>query len=188
MSHPIRTFVALPIPLSEPLKDIVREFQKMGRALKPVNAECTHLTLKFLGETPTAQIPEITKIVERVAVDARAWELELVGLGAFPHWGRPSVVWAGVHPTEPLTEIAKELESQFEPLGFPPEKRAFHPHLTLARIKAKPPTLLKAIADANENESFGTQTIDRVILYQSELQPSGPIYTPLHTATLTSPL
>jgi 2'-5' RNA ligase len=80
--------------------------------------------------------------------------------------------------------MARRLETIVEPLGFPRESRAFHPHLTLARIKAKPPKELKEIADANENQSFGTQTIDRVILYQSDLQKTGPVYTPLATASL----
>jgi 2'-5' RNA ligase len=56
--------------------------------------------------------------------------------------------------------------------------------LTLARIKARPPKELQEIADANENKSFGMQTIDRVVLYQSDLQKSGPVYTPLATASL----
>lgn len=187
MSESIRTFIAVPIALPSSLKAIVREFQDMGRAVKPVNAESTHITLKFLGDTPTADLPAISPIIESVAADTKTWELELVGLGAFPHWGRPSVVWAGISAGEPLTQMAEAFETQLEPLGFAPEKRAFHPHLTLARIKAKPPSSLKALADANEHQSFGTQTIDRIIFYQSELQPDGPVYTPLQTVSLASP-
>lgn len=186
MSDPIRTFIALPISLPSALKAMVREFQEMGRAVKAVSTESTHITLKFLGDTPSKQLPEIIKILESAAANARAWELELVGVGAFPHWGRPSVVWAGVQPAEPLTTLAQELEAQFEALGFPPEKRAFHPHLTLARIKAKPPAQLMEIAEANEHRSFGHQTIDQVMFYQSDLQPEGPVYTPLHTIALES--
>jgi 2'-5' RNA ligase len=72
-------------------------------------------------------------------------------------------------------------------LGFPRERRAYHPHLTLARIKAKPPAELQEIAEAHKSTPFGRQTIDRVIWYQSELQSTGPVYTSIATILLGLP-
>ena len=184
MSRSMRTFVAVEISLPAELRSMLRQFREMGRAVKAVESAATHITLKFLGDTPLDLLAEIAKAIESAMGSREAFELELKGIGAFPHWGRPQVVWAGVFPEEPLVHIAEALENALEPLGFPRERRAFHPHLTLARIKAKPPAELKEIADAHETESFGTQIIDTVIYYQSELKPAGPVYTPLSTIIL----
>lgn len=182
MPELLRTFIALEISLPPSLQEILQQLREMGSALKVVNSESVHVTLKFLGETPIETLPEIGKVMESVAGGQEAFDLELIGLGAFPHWGRPRVAWAGITPKEPLQHIAKRLETDLEPLGFPREGRAYNPHLTLARIKAKPPRELKQLAETHESTSFGKQTVDRVILYQSVLEKSGPIYTPLATA------
>ncbi len=187
MTKPVRTFVAVEISLPTELRTVLRQFREMGRAVKAVESAATHITLKFLGDTPMEQLGEIANAIESAAGSREAFELELKGIGAFPHWGRPQVVWAGVSPEQPLVQLAKQLEEALEPLGYPRERRAFHPHLTLARIKAKPPAELKEIADAHETESFGSQIIDTVIYYQSELKPTGPIYTPLSTMLLQNP-
>jgi 2'-5' RNA ligase len=184
MSERLRTFIAVKISLPPALRTILRRFREMGRAVKAVDSETAHLTLKFLGDTPTQVLADVGNIVESVAGAFEPFDLELAGIGAFPHWGRPQVAWAGVIPTVPLLEMAGRFETELEPLGFPREKRAYHPHLTLARIKAKPPAELKDIAEAHESTDFGGQTIDRVIWYQSELQRTGPIYTPLSTILL----
>ncbi len=181
MSEHARTFVAVEISLPAELRTILRQFREMGRAVKAADSAAMHITLKFLGDTPMEELAKIAKAVESALGNCEAFELESKGIGAFPHWGRPQVVWAGVVPEEPLVQIADALENTLEPLGFPKERRAYHPHLTLARIKAKPPAELKQIADAHETQSFGTQIIDTAIYYQSELEPTGAVYTPLST-------
>jgi RNA 2',3'-cyclic 3'-phosphodiesterase len=187
MSEPLRTFIAVKVSLPQALRTVLRRFREMGRAVKAVDSDTTHITLKFLGDTPADQLAEVGRIVETVAGDFKSFDLELTGLGAFPHWGRPQVAWVGINPSEPLVEMARRLETELEPLGFRRERRAYHPHLTLARIKARPPAVLQDIAEAHETTSFGTQTIDQVVWYQSELQKTGPIYTPLSTTVLQSP-
>jgi 2'-5' RNA ligase len=184
MPESLRTFIAIEIPLPPSLQKLLEELRDMGPALKLVDTESTHITLKFLGDTPIESVPEICKTLDVVAGEAEAFALELVGTGAFPHWGRPQVVWIGVSPKAPLEKLAARLESELEPMGFPKENRAYNPHLTLARIKTKPPKELKPLADGHGTTSFGRQTIDRVILYQSVLQKSGPVYTPLATVPL----
>ncbi len=181
---PVRTFVAATIVLPPALRTILRELREMGRAVKAVNSESLHITLKFLGDIKPDQLPEVQTLLETAAERVPTFALELVGIGAFPHWDRPQVVWVGTDFPDPLLELARQLEQDLEPLGFPKEKRAYHPHLTLARIKAKPPTELKELADAHETESFGRQPIEQVVLYQSDLTPAGSVYTPMLTVSL----
>lgn len=184
MSQTIRTFIAAPIILPDPLRSILRRLREMGRAVKAVDPENPHITVKFLGDTSPEHVSEVTERFEAVLGGVDAFEIELAGIGAFPHWKRPMVTWAGAIDAEPLTEIANRLENELEPLGFPKERRAYHPHLTLARIKAKPPPELHEIAQAHETTSFGQQKIDRLVLFQSELQKTGAVYTLLKTVTL----
>lgn len=184
MPEMLRTFIAIEISLPPTLQSIVIELREMGSALKVVDTDSTHITLKFLGDTPVEVLPQIGKVMESVANGLQAFDVELNGIGAFPHWGRPTVVWAGVSPKEPLQHMADRLEAELEPFGFPKESRAYHPHLTLARIKTKPPRELKPLAEIHETTSFGRQTINHIILYESVLQKSGPIYTPLASVPL----
>lgn len=70
-----------------------------------------------------------------VARRTSSFEIALGSFGVFPE--NPDVLWAGVETgKEPLTRLARDLESALETLGFPAEKRAFRPHVTLARFKS----------------------------------------------------
>ncbi len=183
MPETLRTFIAIEISMPPSLRKLLEQIRDMG-LVKVVDSASAHVTLKFLGDTPIELLPDVIKAMASVAGGFEAFDVELAGTGAFPHWGRPQVVWAGISPKDPLQKMAARLEDVLEPLSFPKEGRAYHPHLTLARIKAKPPRELKELAKAYETTSFGTQSIDRVILYQSELQKGGPVYTPLATTLL----
>lgn len=156
----------------------------MGRPVKPVSADNLHLTLKFLGDTNPTRIPEISKAVSEAVNGEKIIEGRIVGLGAFPRIQRPSVIWAGLENGEPLIRIAECLETKLSGLGFHPEQKPFHPHLTLARIKSKPPAELAELLNENPATDFGVVSIASVELFQSELQPNGPRYAVLASAEL----
>lgn len=180
----LRTFIGVKIAATPALTDVLSELSTMGRALRPVAVENLHVTLKFLGETDQDLVTPIGQVVIDVAAGHAAINAELQGLGVFPHLRRPSVVWAGLAHAEGLAALAAELESRLEPLGFAPEQRTFQPHLTLARVKSKPPPQLAEFVEAFEKTSFGAATIGAVSLFQSELGPQGARYTALQTAEL----
>lgn len=184
MTESLRTFIAVEITLPLNLRMLVENIREMGQGVKVVASASTHITLKFLGDTPVESLPSLTKILQSVAGEFPGFDVDLVGIGAFPHWRRPQVIWVGVQPELSLKNIADRLETELDKLGFPKERRDYEPHLTLARIKAKPPKELKELASRYEGTHFGTQSIDRIIFYQSELQPTGPVYTPLATILL----
>ena len=184
IAKPIRAFIAVKIPATPSLRKVSRQLAEMGRPVKAVAADNLHVTLKFLGDTDPELIPEISGIVEAAAAAESASELRVVGLGAFPHLDRPSVVWAGLQDAETLTAIAAKLEKRLKPLGFKPERRKFQPHLTLARIRSKPPPEVKTLVTEHSSTEFGTATVESVELFQSELRPEGPRYTILRSAEL----
>ena len=59
MPDPIRTFIAIKIPRLEPLRRVLKELAGMGRALKTVDPDNLHVTLKFLGQTEMDLVPEV---------------------------------------------------------------------------------------------------------------------------------
>lgn len=187
MSETIRAFVAVDIPTSPELRDVRRRLAEMGRAVKPVTTPELHLTLRFLGDVHTEWIPDVIDALDTAVRGKSIFTLRIVGLNAFPRVERPSVVWAGLRDAEPLVAIADELETGLRTLGFAADPKRFHPHVTLARIRSRPPAELAELFAENEERAFGDVTIEDVRLYQSELRPEGPRYTMLHAAELKSP-
>jgi RNA 2',3'-cyclic 3'-phosphodiesterase len=184
MSTTLRTFIAVPLNPGARLRPVIARLAAMGRAVKAVDAEQLHLTLKFLGDTEAVQVPEIAAAIRETVADRSTFTLHVRGMGVFPHARRPTVVWAGVEDVGPLVEMAGELERRLKSLGFPREKRAYQPHLTLARIRSRPPEDLAELLEQEHRTDFGAVPIESVVYYQSELQPGGAVYAPLETVEL----
>jgi 2'-5' RNA ligase len=184
MPDSIRTFIAIKIPGLDPLRRVLKELAGMGRALKAVDPDNLHVTLKFLGQTDVNLVPEVRALMERAAHSRTSSELSITGLGVFPHAERPNVVWAGLQGADTLASLAAELEAGLEPHGFPRENRPFVPHLTLARVKARPPEPLRDLLSRHAKTAFGQAKIDHVELIRSEPGPEGSQYTVLATAPL----
>ncbi len=115
--------------------------------------------------------------------------IDVHGLGVFPQVKHPRILWIGLTGnTQALQELVLEIEAALESLGFPPEEKSYHPHLTLARIKRENATVGAALLESGvlENDQhLGTLTIDRFTLFQSDLDSSGATYTPLGTVLLS---
>jgi len=89
------------------------------------------------------------------------------------------IIWADVHdPTGRMAAMFQAVEAALEPLGFPPERRDFHPHATLGRVKfARSVADLRAAARRHDRTDFGTQRAEAITVYSSQLTPQGSIYT-----------
>ena len=183
----VRAFICIELP--DVLRDELARLQKLlkpaSRGVRWVRPQGIHLTLKFLGDVKTDQLPAIESAVENATADVLPFELKADGAGAFPNYKRPRVYWIGINdPTDTLATLQQQIEAAIEPLGFPREKRSFSPHLTLGRVKS--PDNLPAIQDILEAASLNAEpfTVRQIILMKSELQPGGAVYTPLHTFEL----
>jgi 2'-5' RNA ligase len=110
-----------------------------------------------------------------------AFDLELAGLGMFPPAGPPRVIWVGVaRGAEALVALERVIQQRVGPLGFEPESRPFHPHLTLGRVR-KPvrPRARDLVCRDIATGTIGRCRVTEVVLYQSELSREGPTYTVL---------
>jgi 2'-5' RNA ligase len=184
MSDRIRAFVGVPAPAVKSLTVIVEELGRLGRAVRPVAPGDWHVTLKFLGDVSFADVAALTEVLRTAATPVGQARCTLQGLGVFPTRERPSVVWAGLQRAEVLSDLAARVEAACEPLGFPREDRPFHPHLTLARIKSRPPAELAVLLQKHEQTRFGDWDVTSVVLFQSLLERNGSKYLPLATIPL----
>jgi RNA 2',3'-cyclic 3'-phosphodiesterase len=151
-----------------------------------VNPEGIHLTLKFLGNISAEKTDEINVVMDDAAEKHQSFSIACRGLGTFPAKSRnPRIVWAGIEEHPELLDIQKNLDEQLAELGFSPEKRAFHPHLTLGRSREKKNSrlLIPEIEKFKEVE-FGTIFVDKIILFESTLTPEGAVYSRIHESKL----
>ena len=189
MTESLRVFFGLRIRAAPPIRRVLDELHTMGRNVKPVDPSGLHVTLKFLGEIETQKLAVLRQAF-RTAVRRRyPLDVELHGLGAFPRAARPAVIWIGVSETgDPaagrVTGGARELDRVLAEQGFPPETREFHPHLTLARVRGRPPErLLQMLADLQTAE-FGCQPITQLHLMASRSTGRRMSYVDLDTLQL----
>ena len=143
--------------------------------------EQVHLTLNFLDAVAAGSIGELETVLEGVCRTAQAHRLRARGLGCFPGTNRPRILWAGLDgPPPALASLKGTLDNSLTPLGYRPEERAFHPHLTLGRVKelraGDRPPLARALRELREAD-FGQWTARRVDLMRSVLTPGGACYS-----------
>ena len=177
MADLIRLFIAAKVPFPRSLQSVQRALDVIGRPVQTVAAETSHVTLKFLGDTSPSQLEAIETAMKTAAAEQSRQVICVEQLGAFPNSDRPSVIWAGLSNSNVLKNLAKRLDQLLEPLGFVPESRPYHPHLTLARIKGPPPEQLFDLMRDHQQTLFGQHEITSIELYRSELQASGSRYS-----------
>jgi len=187
----IRVFLAveLPVGVRENLSSLQHALEKILPPINWVRSESIHLTLKFLGYVEPSRISQILLALEPIGTLHQGFSVEVHGMGVFPHVKHPRILWVGVTgKTQALQELVLDIEAALEPLGFPPEEKLYHPHLTLARIKrdnAKVGSSLLENGVFERKQELGTVNVDRLTLFQSDLDSTGAIYTPLGVVQLS---
>jgi 2'-5' RNA ligase len=176
----LRLFVAVEVPREQ--RDRVGE--RVAAWRRPVwgggwvPAESQHLTLKFLGWTPSERLEEVAGAIAAVAARHAPVTLRVTGVGGFPSLRRARVLWAGVDdPDAKLPALVKDLDEALERLGWAAEARAFTPHLTLARFRS--PARLEGALPPEPVPPLEPFEVSRLVLFRSRLQRSGARYEPV---------
>lgn len=184
----IRSFIA--IELSE---DVLGGLVAVQKALQSetwtddvrwVRPTGIHLTLQFLGDVPSQRLSAIEHELTEAVTGVAPFTVTAQGLGVFPNWRRPRVIWIGLGgDTATLARLQSQIEDAMAGLGFEPENRRFHPHLTLGRVNQHASTSFQRQL-GEELESYkvdriGEMLVDEVSLMRSQLNPKGAIYTQL---------
>jgi 2'-5' RNA ligase len=188
----VRSFIAIDLSkdihdrLSQVLDRLRNEIHQNW--VRWVKVENIHLTLKFLGDVPASNIQTIRKLLAAVLIAHPKFTLQVGHLGAFPDSRNPRVIWVGVEAPPLLSEIVGELESRLMDLGYPQEKRTFSPHLTLGRVskntRRNEIKKIGRVIQFSQIGAIGSEQVEAVHLYKSDLRSSGAVYSKIATCHL----
>lgn len=179
----LRLFVAVDLP--DNVREALRGLQEQLRGcdlsgLRWVRPEGVHITLKFLGETPAERVSAISEALAAATRGRRWFQLALGKLGTFGGRRGPRVLWVDITgDDERLRELQEAVERTLVEIGFPPEERAFSPHLTLARVRQPPrPGIGERVSRAlgSAEPPSCEFPVREVVLMRSTLQPGGAVY------------
>ena len=175
-----RLFVA--IDLSEEVKGELARLRGELPGARWVPREQLHLTLRFIGDVETQLQGEIDAALRLVEGEPFSLALRQVG-----HFGRPArVLWVGMENVPELAVLQQRVETALVQMGIPPEARPFSPHITLARLKGVPPSLLASYEGEHRSFAATPFTVTEFHLYSSTLIPSGAVHRREGTYQLTS--
>jgi 2'-5' RNA ligase len=189
----MRLFVA--VDLDEASREAIgAEQTRLRRALdaegrtswKWVRPDRMHLTLVFIGEVD-APAAEAIVTAMRANFDSPAFSLVFAGLGVFPTYGAPKVLWLGVTDGRAAAiALRQRVAGRLAGVGVAPEPRAYHPHLTLARGDSAKPADRRRVAALDRGGAIARIDACAVSVFQSRLSPAGPDYTTLVRTELRS--
>jgi 2'-5' RNA ligase len=182
----LRVFLAVPADAAwvESARKLVGSLSSALPRASWTRPESWHLTLKFLGEIPVEAAERFaSEIGERVAA-APGGELSGGGAILLPPRGRPRVLGVGFAASSsalpPLAGLARIAEEAARRVGAPAEDRAFRPHVTLGRVRVPwAAAAVESFRTATDAWAFPDWPVRSCVLYQSRLQPTGAIHTPL---------
>ena len=184
-----RVFIAVSAPGNDAIEGVVATLSGMGQAVKAVALNNLHLTLRFIGQVEEGQMEPIASAVHDAVADHRHAELPLIGLGAFPNRQRPQTIWISIRGQEPLATIVQDIELALIDVGIEPDKRPFHAHLTVARVRRGTPSVDRRRArDALLSAPWVSGLridVASISLMRSELSLEGPKYHRLAHMPLT---
>ena len=184
----IRAFIGFKLP--DNIRSSIKKIRESPAAdqlkIRWVRPENIHLTLKFFGDIIVEDIERIDRAIADAAGRYAPISVSAKGIGVFPDMRRPRVVWLGIGgETDQVVKFQKAIDKNLRQIGFPEEKRRFSGHLTLGRVKGKiDPQALSDVLTRFERFETDPFVLDRIILFQSELKPSGPEYIRLASAEL----
>jgi 2'-5' RNA ligase len=134
-----RLFIAIEIP-----RRLKREFADLAKSFRPreydrvrwIEEDAMHLTLKFLGDTPNDQIPDIKKSLERAAESTGKFSIKIGRTGCFPSFRDPRICWVGfTGELRRLEQLQGRVEGSMTALGLDEDDRDFRAHITVGRTR-----------------------------------------------------
>ncbi len=179
----IRSFLAIELPsaIAKGIERVQRDLKQSHADVRWVEPSRIHLTLKFFGNIDEEACDEIMGTVGKAVSEVKPFTLTVKGLGAFPRRKNPRVVWLGVEDSGGVVKpLQRAIEECLQEIGYPGEGREFKPHLTLGRVRSGrgKSELLKRMEDF-VHINLGEFRVERLVLFKSDLRPTGPIYTEL---------
>lgn len=189
MAKNIRTFLAMTIPqvVRQKLDVLTREFRQKAPEVDWIPPDKLHVTLFFFGTVDEKKLlEEMIPAIQRVISSEPPLDLDCGGLGVFPNWKYPKVIWAGITgDTDRLLLLHDQIKEIIVPFGVKKDRRLFRPHLTIGRAdKIRKETRVVQLVEHLGPIQFGHIPVKDLTLFRSELTKEGPLYTPLQVLLL----
>ncbi len=179
----MRTFIAVDMQVGQELSSIINKLRAdlAEEQIKWVDFNTFHLTLAFLGETSVEIVKRLERGFLENLTDITPFSLNLRNIGTFGTSAHPTVIWIGVEPSGMLQKLYNGVSAIISAHGFVPDDRGFNPHVTLGRVKRQGNAdIFGKMLLAYRGQFFQSSKINKVVVYQSALNPKGTIYTPLY--------
>lgn len=130
-----------------------------------VPRENYHVTLNFLGDTPTDKISELESLISDVSAGYTKFSTSLRGMGAFPDSHHARALWVGVRNSRTLSELQWSLKERLIKAGFIQEDREYLPHLTIGRLRKA--RSVNDLLSPYIRTSFNEAEVESIALYES---------------------
>jgi len=166
-----RLFVAIRPP--EPIRDLLIDAMDDSVDFRWQDDEQLHLTLRFVGEVDRPVAEDLATELSRVR--SPKFDLRIASVGRFEQRSS-GALWAGVEPKPPVAALAAKVERTCQSVGLEPERRAFHPHITLARWKGRRSREIHSYLERVRGLSSKPFLVDEFILFESRLSRHGAHY------------
>lgn len=176
-----RLFIAIPLP--PPVTDLIGSIRAPLPGARWGDSRQAHLTLHFLGDHPESGVEPVGELL-RQCTQIPPFHLTTGRLGTFGPPDTPRVLWLGVSDAgERLCRVHALLADGLRGMGLTPEDRPFRPHLTVARLRGVTKReLMQVLGRTLPQVTF---PVERIVLYESILSPSGAIHRERASARLT---
>jgi 2'-5' RNA ligase len=171
----MRLFVGIPLSFKvrAELAAVLTAAMSKPDGWRWASAESWHITLQFLGKTPSANFELISARLR--AVQSPAVPIQIDELDFFE---RAGIFFAGVSLRPELAALYEKVKEAATQSGFTSDTRAFHPHITLARTKdGIHGRRLRALRERlPARPEFSPFLAEEFLLFESFLSPEGARY------------
>jgi RNA 2',3'-cyclic 3'-phosphodiesterase len=177
-----RIFIALKVEAGENLLMMISSLKSglSKELIKWTNPDNIHITIAFLGDTEEEMIKSVSSMLNEKCKGSGKFELIIKGAGVFRSINDPRIIWTGIEPSAGLMHLNGIIMNGLKELNIRMEDRTFNPHLTIGRIKhLNDKEALKSLTEQFQNSEMQIIPVNEVILYESILLQSGPIYKPI---------
>jgi 2'-5' RNA ligase len=178
----IRSFLAfeLPFEIKKMVTLVFEDARRSSLDVRWVRPEGIHLTVVFMGNVKTGDLEQLGNEVGRVCSGFSPFQIALKGIGCFPNFRNPRVIWLGLAgDLDRMSRFRDRLQKQLSPFGVQEEKRSFKPHLTLGRFRRalRDEEALRKLMEKHKDLAGPECTVHELVLFRSDLNPGGAVYT-----------
>lgn len=174
-----RLFVAIRPP--ERIRDLLIDAMDDGADFRWQDEGQLHITLRFVGEVDRPVAEDLASALSQIRLQKFA--IRIAGTGRFEQRSS-GALWAGVEPKGQLATLAAKVERVCLAVGLEPERRAYHPHITLARWKGRRSREVADFLDRTRGLASEPFEIEEFVLFESRLSRHGAHYEAVATFPL----